>query len=139
MTVDDLPEVCIDPDLLALPSLNPALGRNRISSTKRNRSNSASSDDSAKATKTIKLSEKPIENEIENEEECDEDIVTTTPPVADIGRFTEHHSYSTARHAPAKHSMITTTPVQASMKQTKLTYKPTQPPIKKSQHKQDFQ
>ena len=139
VTVYDLPEVCINPDLLSLPSLNPALGRNRISSTKRNRSNSASSDDSAKATKTSKLSEKPIEDVIVNEEECDEDIVTTTPPVADIGRLTEHHFYSPARPAPVEHSMTTTTPGQASMKQTKLTYKPTQLPIKKNQHQQDFQ
>ena len=41
----------------------------------------------------------------------------------DIGQFTEHHSYSPARPAPSKHSLITTTPgILSKLKQ--LNYKP---------------
>ena len=55
----------------------------------------------------------------------------------DAGQFTEHHSYSPARPAPSKHSMITTTPgVLSKLKQPKLNYKPVQQSVKS---KMDFQ
>ena len=52
-------------------------------------------------------------------------------PLKDAGQFTEHHSFSPARPAPTKHSMITTTPGQISkLRQSKIIYKPTQLPAK---------
>ena len=146
--VDDLPEVIIDPAIAVATPLVPASGRNRMNSTKRNRSNSTSSVEENQATKTLKLSvqEEDVVNVIDDElknvsdEKLDESPKTPTEPTSthDIGKFTEHHVYSPARQAPSKHSMITTTPGHlSSLKQTKISYKPTHLPVKKTQ--QDFQ
>ena len=146
--VDNLPEVILQ----VTPSLTPAQGRIRISSAKRNRSNSMEENTQAKKTQRISVDQEEVEEK--NEEKTDDkleiaeedtevkdDAKAATKPdlvVKDAGKFTEHHSYSPARPAPSKHSLITTTPGQIPvMKQTKLVYKPRQLPVKINQ--MDFQ
>ena len=140
----NLPDICLDPDLLAEPSSTPPRGRIRASS-KRKRSGSGSP---ALACKTPRLPTPKINDEIktnteeikdaeENNTEGVEIVGELNPSTsnADVGQFTEHHSYSPARPAPSKHSMITTTPgILSKLKQPKLNYKPIQQSGKK-----DFQ
>ena len=127
----NLPDICLDPDLLARPSSTPPRGRNRASS-KRKRSGSRSPGQASKAHK-ISDDTEIISEETNDSEEYDAEKInevaedTHNSSMADVGHFTEHHSYSPARPAPSKHSMITTTPgLLSKLKQPKLNYKPVQ-------------
>ena len=137
-----LPEVCLDPALIVRPTTTPPRGRNRTNS-KRKRSPSGTSalEDDSHSSKNPRL---PAQQEIEEEKKDEEteenndaekqvktDDVDTenlaNVKSKDAGQFTEHISYSPARPAPSKHSMITTTPGHLSkLKQPKLSYKPLQ-------------
>jgi hypothetical protein len=150
-----LPDIVLDPALLIRPSASPPRGRNRISS-KRKRSSSRSPAHDQHVSKTPRLpahkeTEKIDETEagkideseaekIDGTEATDDNLDTEVPAKShlnDAGQFTEHHSYSPARPAPSKHSMITTTPgVLSKLKQPKLNYKPVQQSVKS---KMDFQ
>ena len=143
-----MPEVCLDPALLARPTSTPPRGRNRTNS-KRKRSPSRSSDqvDDQQPNKNPRLPAQQ-ENEQEKKDDKSEESIDdktddvdsenlATVKAKDAGQFTEHISYSPARPAPPKHSMITTTPGHLTkLKQPKLTYKPLQQP---SKPKMDFQ
>ena len=127
-----LPDVVLDPALLTRPSSTPPRGRNRISS-KRKMSPSRSPANDQHASKNPRLPaqietepDKIDETEVNNESEDPKidvkvDTGIASPHLNDAGHFTEHHSYSPARPAPSKHSMITTTPGHLSkLKQPKL-------------------
>ena len=139
----DLPQICFDPALFTRPSSTPPRGRNRISSKrKRSSSRSPAKDEDQHASKTIKL---PDVSEIDPEKKIDETETSNEDDTRDLskanmndaGQFREHISYSPARPAPSKHSMITTTPGHLSkIKQPKLSYKPLQ---QSSKGKLDFQ
>ena len=140
VVVKNLPGICLDPDLLARPTSTPPRGRNRASS-KRKRSGSGSPKQASKTPKLpipeiIDETKADLEEDENVEEKINDAVVEDNPSSnGDIGHFTEHHSYSPARPAPTKHSMITTTPgILSKLKQPKLNYKPIQVAGKK-----DFQ
>ena len=128
--VKNLPNICLDPDLLVRPTSTPPRGRSRISS-KRKRSNSRSPVKDQQVSKTPRVpNSEHSEKEKTDTEEVKSDRNDESEKVDkndDIGQFTKHHSYSPARPAPSKHSLITTTPgILSKLKQPKLNYKPVQ-------------
>ena len=85
------------------------------------------------------MSEIDSEKKIDETKSSNEDDTRDSAKanINDAGQFTEHISYSPARPASPKHSMITTTPGHLSkIKQPKLSYKPLQ---QSSKGKLDFQ
>ena len=123
VTVDGLPDICFDPDLLTKPTGTPPKGRARLSS-KRKR-DSANSDGEEVCNKNLRLPIGDAQKHLVQQNDHDASPVSGESSKTDEGQITDLHAFSPASPAPPKHSMIsTTTGTLSKLIQPKLSLKP---------------